>query len=131
MIKIPHDETGKNMRVLVVDDSSLIRGRILSMLSSFEGVSVLGITGDEDWSLIGGLKPDFVILDIKLSRRSGVDVLKKMKKLCPLLPVAMLSNYFDNYYINKCREYGADYFFDKSNDFEQLANTIIDYKNLH
>lgn len=119
------------MRILVVDDSSLIRGRILSMLSSFEGVSVLGITGDEDWSLIGGLNPDFVILDIKLNRRSGVDILKKMKKLCPCLPVAMLSNYFDNYYINKCREYGADYFFDKSNDFEQLASTIIDYKELH
>jgi len=124
-------EQENNMRVLVVDDSSLIRGRILSMLSSFEGVSVLGITGDEDWSLIGGLNPDFVILDIKLSRRSGVDVLKKMKKLCPCLPIAMLSNYFDNYYINKCREYGADYFFDKSNDFEQLASAIIDYKKLH
>mgnify|MGYP001250083501 CR=1 FL=1 len=119
------------MRVLVVDDSSLIRGRILSMLSSFEGVSVLGITGDEEWSLIGGLNPDFVILDIKLSKRSGVDILRKMKKSAPGMPVAMLSNYFDNYYINKCKEYGADYFFDKSNDFEQLANAIIDYKNLH
>ena len=61
------------MRVLVVDDSSLIRGRILTMLSSFEGVSVLGITGDEDWSLIGGLKPDFVILDIS-GAEDGVSV---------------------------------------------------------
>ncbi len=119
------------MRVLVVDDSSLIRERIVSMLSSYEGVSVLGLTGDEDWNIIGGLNPDFVILDIKLNRRSGVDVLKKMKKTCPYIPVAMLSNYFDNYYIDKCREYGADYFFDKSNDFEQLASTIIDYNKTH
>ena len=119
------------MRALVVDDSSLIRGRLLSMLSSFEGISVLGLTGDEDWSLISGLNPDFVILDIKLNKRSGVDVLKRMKKLCPCLPVAMLTNYFDNYYINKCREFGADYFFDKSNDFEDLASAVSNYKKLH
>lgn len=119
------------MRVLVVDDSSLIRARLLTMLSSFEGISVLGLTGDEDWSLISGLNPDFVILDIKLNKRSGVDILKRMKKVCPYIPVAMLTNYVDSYYQNKCREYGADYFFDKSNDFEDLASAVSNYKKLH
>ena len=119
------------MKVLIVDDSSMIRERLIKLLSAFEGLNVLGISGDEDWSIIGGLKPDFVVLDIKLNRRSGVDILKNMKRISPYMPVAMLTNYYDNYYINKCREYGADYFFDKSNDFEQLANVIADYKRMN
>ena len=113
------------MKVLVVDDSSIIRGRLLSMLSAFDGVNVMGITGDEDWRIIGGLRPDFVVLDIKLKKRNGLDVLKKLKRICPLIPVAMLTNYYDDYYINKCREFGADYFFDKSSDFDLLANVIV------
>lgn len=114
------------MKVLVVDDSSIIRERLLSMLSSFDGVDVMGITGDEDWRIIGGLRPDFVVLDIKLKTRNGLDILKKFKHLCPCIPVAMLSNYYDDYYINKCREFGADYFFDKSCDFDLLAEVITE-----
>lgn len=114
------------MKVLVVDDSSIIRGRLLSMLSAFDGVNVMGITGDEDWRIIGGLNPDFVVLDIKLKKRNGLDILRKLKKICPCIPVAMLSNYYDDYYINKCREFGADYFFDKSCDFDQLADVITE-----
>lgn len=112
------------MKVLVVDDSAIIRGRLLSMLSAFDGVDVMGITGDEDWRIIGGLRPDFVVLDIKLKKRNGLDILKRFKQKCPCIPVAMLTNYYDDYYINKCREIGADYFFDKSSDFDLLANVI-------
>jgi DNA-binding NarL/FixJ family response regulator len=119
------------MKVLIVDDSSMIRERLIKLLSAFEGLNVLGISGDEDWSIIGGLKPDFVVLDIKLNRRSGVDILKNLKRISPYMPVAMLTNYYDNYYISKCREFGADYFFDKSNDFDELANAIIDYKRMN
>jgi len=125
------DISGNDMKILVVDDSPMIRERLLRMLSSFEGVSVIGLTGDEDWALISGLAPDFVVLDIKLNSRSGIDILKNFKRRCPCLPVAMLTNYYDSYYIEKCREFGADYFFDKSHDFDELANTIIDYKKMN
>ncbi|HOQ10834.1 MAG TPA: response regulator transcription factor [Spirochaetota bacterium] len=120
-----------DMKILIVDDSAMIRERLIRMLSSFDGVSVLGLTGDEDWEIIGGLNPDFVVLDIKLNKRSGIDILKNLKRRCPCVPVAMLTNYYDNYYIEKCREFGADYFFDKSHDFDELANTIIDYKKMN
>ena len=60
-----------DMKILIVDDSAMIRERLIRMLSSFDGVSVLGLTGDEDWEIIGGLNPDFVVLDIKLNKKAA------------------------------------------------------------
>ena len=119
------------MRVLVVDDSNLIRSRLIRIFSAEGNVDVIGSTGDEDLDLLESFNPDLVVLDIKLNNRSGVDILRSIKTTKPGTIVAMLTNYYDQYYFNRCKELGADYFFDKSMDFEKLADLINDFKRIH
>ncbi len=119
------------MKVLVVDDSYMIRSRLISMLSVNENVHVFGFTGEEEMDEIDQLEPDFVILDIKLKNRSGVDILKQIKGHIPEVKVAMLTNFYDSYYMDLCRSFGADYFFDKSMDFDRLASVIDDYSRIN
>jgi DNA-binding NarL/FixJ family response regulator len=119
------------MRVLVVDDSNLIRSRLIRIFSSGGNVDVIGTSGDDEADLLKSFNPDIVVLDIKLNNRSGVDILKSIKKTSPGTIVAMLTNYYDQYYLNRCKELGADYFFDKSMDFDKLADLINDFDRVH
>ncbi|MFA5517913.1 MAG: response regulator transcription factor [Spirochaetota bacterium] len=119
------------MRVIVVDDSNIVRSRLIRMFSAEGDVDVMGLTGDEEIDFIEKFNPDLVVLDIKLNNRSGVDILKSIKATSPGTIVAMLTNYYDQYYLNRCKELGADYFFDKSMDFEKLADLINDFRNIH
>lgn len=119
------------MKVVVVDDSSIIRSRLIRLFSADGAVDVTGLTGDEEIDLIECYNPDLVVLDIKLNKRCGVDILKSIKSTSPGTIVAMLTNHYDQYYLNRCRKLGADYFFDKSMDFEKLADLIHDFKSIH
>ena len=85
------------MRVVVVDDSNIIRSRLIRMFSECGAVDVMGLTGDEEIDLIEKYNPDLVVLDIKLNNRSGVDILKNIKTTSPGTIVAMLTNYYDQY----------------------------------
>jgi DNA-binding NarL/FixJ family response regulator len=119
------------MKVIVVDDSNIIRSRLIRIFSAEGDIDVMGLTGDEEIDFVESYNPDLVVLDIKLNKRSGVDILKDIKKVSPGTIVAMLTNYYDQYYFNRCRELGADYFFDKSMDFEKLADLINDFRSVH
>jgi DNA-binding NarL/FixJ family response regulator len=72
-------------------------------------------------------KPDIVILDIQMPGGNGIDVLEAIKKNKPTPFVIMFTNYPYPQYRRKCMEAGADFFFDKSLEFDALTNTL---KNL-
>ena len=116
----------ESMRVFVVDDSAVVRERLIDMLSETAGVQVIGQAKDvhEATAGIGRLKPDAVILDIRMPNGSGIDVLEKIKsgKTPPM--VIMLTNYPYPQYRKKCIEAGADFFFDKSTEFEKVMDVI-------
>ncbi len=117
----------KNMeKVFIVEDSVIIRGRIISMISTIKGVEICGVAG-EPKEAINGIresKPDSVILDLKLYGGSGIDVLQKIKEEQPDTKVIVLTNYPEPQYMKKCMDLGADYFFDKSEDFDKILYVI-------
>jgi two-component system, NarL family, response regulator DevR len=109
-------------RVFLVEDSTIIRERLLQLLGGLHGVEVVG-DADNAVDAIAGIvaaKPDVVVLDIKLKNGSGIDVLKRVKQSLPRLTVIMLTNYATSEYRRKCLEAGAEYFLDKTNEFENL-----------
>jgi DNA-binding NarL/FixJ family response regulator len=123
---------GENMRVLIVDDSKVIQERLIAILSELKGVEVVGQSEDPTEALeaIQTLKPDAVILDIRMPGGSGIDVLERIKKKRPSPIVIILTNYPFPQYRKKCMDAGADYFFDKSTEFEMFAEVIkkmVDY----
>ncbi len=68
--------------------------------------------------------PDFVLLDLGLGKRSGLDVLKHIRKNKSKTKVVIVTNYNEAYYFRKCSELGADYFIDKSNEFNELHKIL-------
>ena len=113
-------------RVFLVEDSELIRTRLVSMLAGVSGVDVIGhaeSAADAIASILSA-RPDVLILDIKLKVGSGIEVLQKMKQRLPAMSVIMLTNYATEEYRKKCLGAGAEYFLDKTNEFEQLRSII-------
>jgi DNA-binding NarL/FixJ family response regulator len=108
--------------ILIVDDSPLITVRLQAMLRELENISSVECTGDYPSSLqlFTTTPPDIVLLDINLPGRSGLDLLRYLKSNYPATIVIMLTNQSGDFYQNICKKLGADYFIDKSKDFEDL-----------
>lgn len=113
-------------RVYVVDDSDFVRERLIEMLSELEKVETVGGTGDprEALAAIREMVPDVVILDIRLPGKSGVEVLRDLKKEEPSPIVIILTNYPYPQYRKECTEAGADYFLNKSTEFNKIAEVL-------
>ena len=114
------------MKVLIVDDSELMRKRLSEMISQVEGVEIVGKAerSQEAIEAIQKLKPNVVILDIKMPGGNGIGVLEHIKKNNTNTKVIMFTNYPYPQYRKKCMDLGADYFFDKSTEFEEVVEVL-------
>jgi DNA-binding NarL/FixJ family response regulator len=74
------------------------------------------------------LRPDVVILDIWMPGGSGIDVLQTIKQDEPAPVVIVLTNYPYPAYRQKCLQAGADFFLDKSTEFDQIAELFERYE---
>jgi DNA-binding NarL/FixJ family response regulator len=112
----------RNITVFVADDSIVLRERLLEMLCEIPGVEVLGCAEDGLHAInsIRQLKPDAVVLDIQMPRGTGLDVLKNVKRDGAGPMVIVFTNFPYAQYRKRALEYGADFFFDKSTEFELL-----------
>ncbi len=115
------------IRVLIVDDSALIRERLKTMLSEIAGVEIVGEAEDKMEAIASNdrLHPDVVILDIRLPRGNGIEVLQNIKGNNPSVTIIMLTNYPYPQYRRKCMEAGADFFLDKSTEFEKVSEVLM------
>lgn len=117
----------KSTSVFIVEDSSVIRTRIKMLLAEVEKVKVVGEADCAVDAIKFGSKllPDVMVLDINLlGNDTGFLVLKEMKKIHPSLITIVLTNYADAQYKKKSEELGANYFFDKSNQFNEMVKVF-------
>ena len=114
------------MRVFIADDSILILERLKVMLSDLPEIVIIGESRDGIGAIkaLRKLNPDVVTLDIKMPGVDGIDVLKYIKNNNQKIRVIMLTNYAFPQYRKKCMELGADYFFKKSTEFENIMDAL-------
>jgi len=112
--------------VLVVEDSLLIIERILSLLSEAENIKMIihAANYSESIKMINEISADIVLLDLNLPDKSGIELLKEIKNNHPQMRVIVLTNHASDNYREICTYMGADYFFDKSSDFDKITETI-------
>ena len=117
------------MKVLVADDSDLVRERLVEMLSEIEGLGVILETanGLEARDMIVAEKPEVAVLDLRMPGRNGLDVLQDVKASNPATKIIILTSYPYPQYRSRCMEEGADFFFDKSNEFEKVSEVMRTY----
>ena len=114
------------MKVLIVDDSEILRDRLTSMLSEIIELENISQAKDvpDAISSFQKLNPDVVILDIRMPGGSGIEVLEEMKKSSRPPLVIVFTNYPYPQYRRKCMEAGADFFFDKSTEFDKVTEVL-------
>jgi DNA-binding NarL/FixJ family response regulator len=117
------------MRVLIADDSEILRTRLVEMLSEIEGIEIVAEAKDtkEAIETIKARHPDVVIMDIRMPGNDGIfaiETIKKGKKNKPRIIV--FTNYPYLQYRKKCMDAGADFFFYKALEFEKLVKLLRD-----
>lgn len=115
----------KELRVLTVDDSTKIAQHLNRLLSELVNVKQIGHAYNlSDAHRLISNNPHVIILDIQLKEESGLDLLSHIQKNNPEIIVIMLSNMSYTAYRTKCLELGAQYFLDKSTDFEKITEVL-------
>lgn len=119
------------LKIFIVDDAVSIRASLIKMLSNLDYIEIIAeadsIKTAKDF--LTTLKPDLTLLDLNLPDGSGYDILNLIKKSSDPHTVIILTNYSAENYKIKALNEGADYFFDKSTEFEKVIEVISRLKH--
>jgi DNA-binding NarL/FixJ family response regulator len=115
------------MQIFIVEDSPMVRARLVEMLDSVPGASVVGEAARAEPAIrdILATRPDVVVLDLNLAEGSGFDVLRAVHHQAPEIDFYMLSNFAADPYRQLAERLGARDFFDKSKEFERVRDIIV------
>jgi DNA-binding NarL/FixJ family response regulator len=111
------------MHILIADDHAVVRRGLREILAdSVEGASFSEAgTADEALGLLRKRPANVLVLDINMPGRSGLDVLKDVKRIYPRLPVIVLSVQPEEQYAVRCLRAGAAAYINKDSAPEELA----------
>ena len=129
---MPMDSPSSNskIKVFIVDDSLIVREHLVTMLDELAGIEIVGQAENVAEAINGIriLQPDVVILDIRMPDGNGIDVLQTIKQdeVGPM--TIILTNYPYPAYRQKCLQAGADFFLDKSTEFDQIPELFERFK---
>jgi len=114
------------MKVLLVDDSPLVRERLCELLAEIPGISLITQMDRSSGTLeaIQANEPDVVILDIQLPHGSGIEILEELKSSALPMIKIMLTAFPNALYRQRCLEAGAHYFLDKTTEFERIVEVL-------
>ncbi len=114
------------MKVFILDDSTVVCERLISMLSEIPEIEIAGQAQNAHDGIesIRKCKPDVAIIDIRMPGGNGIDVLKHLRNIKPSPLKIILTNYPYPQYRKKCMDAGADYFFDKSGEFGKVIEVL-------
>ena len=102
-------ETGKQIRVLLADDHTLVRQGFRRMLEDDPQITVVGEarTGLEAMELCKNLKPEIVVMDLSMPELGGLEATAEILKDDPKVKILILSMFSNDAYIRKAFELGA------------------------
>ena len=114
------------MKIFVVEDSAPVRERLIEMIRELEDMEVVGEAGTCDAALAGimATRPDVAILDVHLPDGSGIKVLAAVKQRFVGIRGIVLTNYTSAQHRTAAADAGAEYFLDKSADFERIPEIL-------
>ncbi|MBK9062969.1 MAG: response regulator transcription factor [Acidobacteria bacterium] len=114
------------IRVVLVEDQTLVRQGLRSLLELTGEAEVVGeaATSDEALELIPAVRPDVVLLDMRLPGKSGLDVLRGLSTAGFLPPTLVLTTFDDDALLLEAVRAGARGYLLKDVTFEQLTDAI-------
>lgn len=116
------------IKILLVDDHSLVRQGIKQILELEKDIKVIGqaADGEEAIEKVKELKPDIVLLDINMPKLNGIQTLRRLKDMDNTIKVMMLTFHKDKEYLYEIINIGADGYIIKDAESDSLIKAIRD-----
>jgi DNA-binding NarL/FixJ family response regulator len=116
----------KQIRVLIVDDHTVVRLGIQMMISTEPAIKVVGEAKDGRDAVrqVKYLQPDIVLMDLVMPQGDGVEATAEIKRDCPNVKVIVLTTFDDKIRISVAMDAGADGYLLKDADGEALIQAI-------
>lgn len=113
-------------KILIVDDSAVVRDRLVQLLAGLQEMEIVGEAGDAERGreLTRKLKPDVIIIDVQMRNGGGINLLQNIKQMDPAPHVIVLTNEAYPEIRSRCLDAGADYFFDKSTEYQEMVTVL-------
>ena len=113
-------------RVLIADKNDDFRHLMTEMLRSESDLELVGCVGDgaDALTMVAGLKPDVLMLDLVLATLDGIEVLNRLHETCSSTKGLVVSGFYNDRIIGKCASLGAAYFVTKPCDISTLLERI-------
>ena len=111
------------MKIFIADDSRVVVERLADLLEEeLPEAQLVGQAGDVPQAVCGiqKMRPDALILDLQMPGGNGLDVLRAVRADYPRLYVLICTNYPYPQYREECLTAGANFFLDKSAEFEKI-----------
>lgn len=121
----------KRVKVLIADDQTLFREGIKDLLENEKSVEVIGeaADGQEVVRLAKKLRPDVILMDIKLPHLDGVSATRQIRKELPNTNVLILSSYEDEAHVMESIQAGANGYLSKMLPAAELVNALKAFAN--
>ncbi len=111
-------------KLLIVDDQQGIR-LLLNEVFKREGYETfLAANGIEALDIAERIKPDGVLLDMKIPGMDGIEILKRLKSKMPEVPVVMMTAYGELDLIQEAMKLGAAHYFTKPFDIYEVRDAV-------
>ena len=114
------------IRILVVDDHSVVRQGIITLLEDEEDLVIAGEAsdGDEVWDMVEKVKPDVILLDLTMPRMPGLDVIKQIVPVFPSAKILVFSMNNNNDYMLSSALNGASGYLEKDTSRDEMLKAI-------
>ena len=114
------------MRVLIADPSLQMCERLEAVFLDIPGLTVVGKSHSvhDTVKMINKLKPDVVILEIQMNDGGGCTFVRQVKREMFAPVVVILTNFSASQYRKDFLDAGADFYFDKSFEFEKAVEVL-------
>ena len=115
--------------LLLVEDSELIRNRMMALLTRVAGVGRVHCAPNLEVAqdLVERKQPDMIVLDLSLPDGNGMHWIRLLKTLAPGTAIAVFTNDATEFSRKKCLAAGAQWFFDKSADCDALVALVAQW----
>jgi two-component system invasion response regulator UvrY len=115
-----------SISLLIVDDHDLVRAGLRQMLTGLENFVVLGeaCTGEEALDKAAELRPDVVLMDVRMPGIGGIEATRRMERRAPTSRVIALTACADDPFPDRLLEAGAMGFLTKDSGLDELVFAI-------
>jgi two-component system nitrate/nitrite response regulator NarL len=119
------------IQVVLADDHVFVRDGIKSLLENEINITVVGEATDglEALKLIDELKPDLLILDIRMPNMTGIEVVEQLRSKNNFVKIVMLSMHESEEYVLKSIQAGADGYLLKGSSKEEFLKAVHTVSN--